>query len=42
MVYMLFRPHCLNGRSVIGLAYSSVGFAFQVRDEPFIVPAKKG
>jgi len=39
---MLFRSHCLNGRSIIGLAYSSDGFAFQVRDEPFLVPAKKG
>lgn len=39
---MLFRSHCLNGRSVIGLAYSSDGFDFQVRDEPFLVPAKKG
>jgi len=39
---MLFRSHRLNGRSVIGMASSSDGFAFQVHPEPFLVPASQG
>jgi len=37
---MLFRSHCRNGRSIIGLAESEDGLSFQVRPEPFMVPAQ--
>ncbi|MCJ7472481.1 MAG: glycosidase, partial [Actinobacteria bacterium] len=36
---MLFRSHCRNGRSIIGLAESDDGLSFRVRPEPFITPA---
>ncbi len=36
---MLFRSHRRNGRSIIGIAESTDGFAFRVRPEPFITPA---
>ena len=36
---MLFRSHCRNGRSIIGLAESDDGLKFKVRPEPFITPA---
>ncbi len=39
---MLFRSHRLNGRSVIGLAFSRDGFSFQVHPRPFLEPAQKG
>ncbi|MBD3346186.1 MAG: glycosidase [Chitinivibrionales bacterium] len=39
---MLFRSHRRNGRSVIGLAESSDGFHFDVRPEPFLIPARSG
>lgn len=39
---MLFRSHCHNGRSVIGLAVSDDGYYFTVRPEPFLVPTKEG
>jgi predicted GH43/DUF377 family glycosyl hydrolase len=39
---LLFRSHRRNGRSIIGIAESEDGFAFQVRDEPFLVPATDG
>lgn len=39
---LLFRSHRRNGRSIIGIAESQDGCAFQVRDEPFLVPADKG
>jgi predicted GH43/DUF377 family glycosyl hydrolase len=39
---MLFRSHRRNGRSIIGIADSRDGFNFEVRPEPFLVPAKKG
>ncbi len=39
---MLFRSHRHNGRSIIGIAESGDGFHFQVRDEPFLVPASEG
>jgi predicted GH43/DUF377 family glycosyl hydrolase len=38
---MLFRSHCRNGRSIIGLAESDDGFKFRVRPEPFLTPARK-
>lgn len=38
---MLFRSHLRNGRSIIGLAESDDGFRFQVRPEPFLVPASQ-
>ena len=37
--YMLFRSHRRNGRSILGMATSDDGFHFQVRPEPFMVPA---
>lgn len=37
---MLFRAHCRNGRSIIGLAESEDGLRFRVRPEPFLTPAK--
>ena len=39
---MLFRSHCHNGRSIIGMAESSDGFKFLVRSDPFLVPASDG
>ena len=39
---MLFRAHRRNGRSILGLAESEDGFHFQVRPEPFMVPATEG
>jgi len=39
---MLFRSHTHNGRSIIGKAESSDGFAFKVHPEPFLVPATSG
>jgi len=39
---MLFRSHCRNGRSIIGLAESKDGLRFRVRSEPFLVPAREG
>ncbi len=36
---MLFRSHCRNGRSVIGLAESEDGLVFKVRAKPFMTPA---
>jgi predicted GH43/DUF377 family glycosyl hydrolase len=39
---MLFRSHRRNGRSILGLAESDDGFHFQVRPEPFMVPAIEG
>lgn len=39
---MLFRSHLDNGRSIIGLAESVDGYAFTVRDQPFITPAQTG
>jgi predicted GH43/DUF377 family glycosyl hydrolase len=39
---MLFRSHLRNGRSIIGCAESEDGFSFQVRPEPFLVPAEEG
>ncbi|MEN8256157.1 MAG: glycoside hydrolase family 130 protein [Verrucomicrobiota bacterium] len=39
---MLFRSHTHNGRSIIGKAESSDGFAFKVHPEPFLVPATDG
>jgi predicted GH43/DUF377 family glycosyl hydrolase len=38
---MLFRSHLRNGRSIIGLAESDDGFQFQVRPEPFMIPAEE-
>ena len=39
---MWFRSHLDNGRSIIGLAESVDGYAFTVRDCPFITPAQAG
>ncbi len=39
---MLFRSHTQNGRSIIGKAESTDGFAFTVEAEPFLVPATEG
>ncbi|HOJ13647.1 MAG TPA: glycoside hydrolase family 130 protein [Deltaproteobacteria bacterium] len=39
---MLFRSHLKNGRSVIGIADSRDGYAFTVRDRPFVTPATEG
>jgi predicted GH43/DUF377 family glycosyl hydrolase len=39
---MLFRSHLDNGRSIIGLAESVDGYAFTVRDQPFITLAQTG
>lgn len=39
---MLFRSHRHNGRSILGLADSSDGFAFTPRPEPFMVPDQDG
>ncbi len=39
---MLFRSHLDNGRSIIGLAESTDGYAFAVRDQPFITPTQAG
>jgi len=36
---MLFRSHCRNGRSIIGLAESDDGLKFRVGPEPFITPS---
>ena len=38
---MLFRSHLRSGRSIIGLADSADGFRFQVKPEPFLIPAKE-
>ena len=39
---MLFRAHRRNGRSIIGIADSEDGYHFDVRPEPFMIPAKSG
>lgn len=39
---MLFRSHRRNGRSIIGIADSSDGYHFVVREKPFILPSKTG
>ena len=39
---MLFRSHLHNGRSIIGRADSTDGYSFKVKEQPFLVPAKKG
>ncbi|UCG28748.1 MAG: glycoside hydrolase family 130 protein [Bacteroidales bacterium] len=39
---MLFRSHQFTGRSILGLAESSDGYHFDVRKEPFMVPAEEG
>ncbi|MBN1620072.1 glycoside hydrolase family 130 protein [candidate division WOR-3 bacterium] len=39
---MLFRSHRKNGRSIIGIADSSDGYYFTVREKPFIFPSEKG
>jgi predicted GH43/DUF377 family glycosyl hydrolase len=39
---MLFRSHLRSGRSILGLAESSDGYSFQVRPEPFMIPAFDG
>ncbi|WP_372807131.1 glycoside hydrolase family 130 protein [Pontiella sp.] len=39
---MLFRAHTHNGRSIVGKAESTDGFAFAVDAEPFLVPATGG
>lgn len=39
---MLFRSHLRSGRSILGLAESSDGYSFQVRPEPFMIPAVNG
>ncbi len=38
---MLFRSHCRNGRSIIGLAESADGLRFRVRPKPFLTPAER-
>ncbi len=40
--FMLFRSHLYTGRSILGLARSSDGFAFRVDPEPFMTPASMG
>ncbi len=37
---MLFRSHCRNGRSIIGIAESGDGLHFSVLPNPFLTPAK--
>ncbi len=37
---MLFRSHLRSGRSIIGSAESNDGLDFQVRQRPFLVPAR--
>jgi predicted GH43/DUF377 family glycosyl hydrolase len=39
---MLFRSHKQNGRSIIGRADSRDGYQFQVKQDPFLVPAEEG
>jgi len=39
---MLFRSHLRTGRSLIGIAESRDGYDFEVRPEPFLVPAEHG
>lgn len=39
---MLFRAQRRTGRSILGLAESDDGFRFEVRPEPFMVPAATG
>jgi predicted GH43/DUF377 family glycosyl hydrolase len=39
---MLFRSHLNNGRSIIGRADSDDGFHFQVKPQPFLIPASEG
>jgi predicted GH43/DUF377 family glycosyl hydrolase len=39
---MLFRSHLDTGRSIIGMAESTDGYAFTVREKPFIIPATAG
>lgn len=39
---MIFRSHCLNGRSILGKAVSENGFDFTVNPKPFMVPASSG
>jgi predicted GH43/DUF377 family glycosyl hydrolase len=39
---MLFRAHQRTGRSILGIAESDDGFRFDVRPEPFMVPATEG
>lgn len=40
--YMLFRAHLDTGRSVLGIAESTDGYAFTARNKPFITPAEEG
>src|SRR5436190_9653930 len=37
-VAMVFRSHLASGRSILGLAYSDDGEAFEVQPEPWLVP----
>ncbi len=39
---MMFRSHLDTGRSIIGMAESTDGYAFTVREKPFIIPATAG
>ncbi len=39
---MIFRSHCLNGRSILGKAVSDNGFDFIVDSEPFLTSAESG
>lgn len=39
---MIFRSHLSNGRSILGLAESLDGYRFEVKPEPFMVPAQEG
>jgi len=39
---LVFRSHRRTGRSILGLAESSDGFHFVVRDKPFLEPARSG
>lgn len=40
--WMIFRSHLYNGRSILGLAESSDGYLFSVRNELFMTPAQEG
>lgn len=39
---MIFRSHKMNGRSILGIAESADGYSFQVKEQPFMVPATEG
>lgn len=39
---MVFRSHKLNGRSILGMAVSSDGYSFKVKDTPFMIPSDEG